>query len=172
MTSPPDFECLDVEQVRLTERDHALEEGNRPLALLGYLLLGVYLGVIFVQSEVVSWFRIQEMFRFQSVHMYGVIGTAVAVAAISIRIIKGLRLKTIHGEHIELEPKTWGAGRLPGARYWLGGAVFGMGWALVGACPGPMFALVGGGVTVLLVAILFAMLGTWTYAFLQAWLPH
>jgi uncharacterized membrane protein YedE/YeeE len=169
---PPDFECLDVEQVAAGERDRALEEGNRPLALLGYLLLGLYLGVVFVQSEVVSWYRIQEMFRFQSVHMYGIIGTAVIVAASSMQIIKRLGITTIHGEHIEIEPKAWGDGRVPGVRYGLGGALFGMGWALVGACPGPMFALVGTGVTVMVVTIAFAMLGTWTYALVQHRLPH
>lgn len=168
----PDFECIDTEQVSPETREKALEEGNRPLALVGYLLLGTYLGVVFVQSEVVSWFRIQEMFRFQSFHMYGIIGTAVAVAALSVQVIKRLGLKTLHGEPIQLTPKEWGRGRLPGARYWLGGTAFGMGWALVGACPGPMFALVGGGITVLLVALLFAMLGTWSYAALRHRLPH
>lgn len=169
---PADFECIDAEQVTAETREKALEEGNRPLALLGYLLLGVYLGVVFVQSEVVSWFRIQEMFRFQSFHMYGIIGTAVAVAALSVQGIKRFHLKTIHGEPIEIAPKEWGGSRIPGARYWMGGTAFGMGWALVGACPGPMFALVGGGVGVLLVAILFAMAGTWTYAAVRTRLPH
>lgn len=169
---PADFECIDTEQVTADTREKALEEGNRPLALLGYLLLGTYLGVVFVQSQVVSWFRIQEMFRFQSFHMYGIIGTAVAVAAISVQLIKRFHVKTIHGEPIQIAPKEWSGGRIPGARYWMGGTAFGMGWALVGACPGPMFALVGGGVGVLLVAILFAMAGTWSYAAVRNRLPH
>ena len=168
----PDFECLDLEQVPPRLRSRALAEGNRPIALLGYLLIGVYLGVIFMQSEVVSWFRIQEMFRFQSFHMYGIIGTAVAVAALSVQLIKRFHVKTIHGEPIQIAPKEWSGGRIPGARYWMGGTAFGMGWALVGACPGPMFALVGGGVGALLVAILFAMAGTWTYAAVRNRLPH
>lgn len=170
--SPPDFECLDAEQVLPAERAQALAEGNRPLALLAYLLLGVYLGVLFVQSEVVSWFRIQEMFRFQSFHMYGIIGTAVGVALVSIQIIKRLGIRTLHGEHILLEPKVWGRSGVPGVRYWAGGTLFGMGWALVGACPGPMFALVGTGMTSMVITIVAAMLGTWTYALVQHRLPH
>jgi uncharacterized protein len=165
-------ECLDTEQVTAATREQALEEGNRPLALVGYLLLGVYLGVVFVQSEVVSWFRIQEMFRFQSFHMYGIIGSAVAVAAVSVRLIKRLGLTTIHGEPIRLSPKEWGESRIPGARYLIGGTLFGMGWALVGACPGPMFALVGSGVAVVIVPLVSAVLGTWAYAAVRTRLPH
>ncbi|MEX2527050.1 MAG: DUF6691 family protein [Gemmatimonadota bacterium] len=169
---PPDFECLDVEQVTPDTRAKALREGNEPLALVAYLLLGAWLGVLFIQSEVVSWFRIQEMFRFQSFHMYGIIGSAVAVAALSVQIIKRLELKTVHGEPIQIAPKEWGNGTPPGTRYWLGGTFFGMGWALVGACPGPMFALLGAGLPVLIIPILSAMLGTWTYALVRTRLPH
>jgi uncharacterized protein len=165
-------ECLDTEQVTTETREQARAEGNRPLALLGYLLVGVYLGVVFVQSEVVSWFRIQEMFRFQSFHMYGIIGTAVAVAAGSVWLIKRLGLKTVHGEPIRLSPKEWGDSRVPGARYLIGGTLFGMGWALLGACPGPLFALLGAGVTVLLVALVSALAGTWAYAAVRPHLPH
>lgn len=169
---PLDFECIDAEQVSPETREKALDEGNQPLALLGYLLLGIYLGILFVQSEVVSWFRIQEMFRFQSFHMYGIIGTAVGVAAISLQVIRRLELKTLHGEPIQLTPKDWGTGSIPGARYWMGGTVFGMGWALLGACPGPIFALVGSGITVLLVGLVSAMMGTWAYSVLRTHLPH
>ena len=169
---PPDFECLDTEQVSPDVQAKALAEGNRPLALLGYLLLGVYLGVIFVQAEVVSWFRIQEMFRFQSFHMYGIIGTAVAVAALSVQVIKRLEVRTIHGEPIRLSAKEWGDSRIPGARYWIGGTFFGMGWALLGACPGPIFALLGAGITVFVVALGSALLGTWVYGALRMRLPH
>jgi uncharacterized protein len=165
-------ECLDTDQVPPARRAGAGTGGNRPLALLGYLLVGAYLGVVFVQSEVVSWFRIQEMFRFQSFHMYGIIGTAVAVAALSVWLIKQLGLKTVHGESIQLSPKDWGDSRVPGARYWIGGTLFGMGWALVGACPGPIFALLGAGVSVLVVALASAVLGTWAYAALRPLLPH
>jgi uncharacterized protein len=165
-------ECLDTEQVTPETRQRALEEGNRPLALVGYMVVGAYLGLVFVQSEVVSWFRIQEMFRFQSFHMYGIIGTAVAVAAVSVWLIRRLDLRTVHGEPIQLSPKDWGDSRIPGARYWIGGTLFGMGWALVGACPGPMFALLGAGIPVLVVALASAVLGTWAYAVARPRLPH
>jgi uncharacterized protein len=165
-------ECLDTEQVTADRRAGAEAEGNRPLALLGYLALGAYLGVVFVQSEVVSWFRIQEMFRFHSFHMYGIIGTAVGVAAVSVWLIRKLGVRTVSGDPIRLAPKEWGSSRVPGARYWLGGTVFGMGWALLGACPGPVFALLGAGVTVLLVPLVAALAGTWAYAALRPLLPH
>jgi uncharacterized membrane protein YedE/YeeE len=164
--------CVDVEQVPEDLRDRALAEGNEPLALAMYGLLGVGLGVVFTQSQVISWFRIYEMFRFESFHMYGVIGTAVATAAFSVWAIQRLRLTTVHGEPIEISPKQWGGSRIPGARYWMGGVTFGLGWALLGACPGPLVALLGGGVTVMLVALLAAIAGTWTYALLRDRLPH
>lgn len=177
--SPPDFECLDTEQVAPGVQEKALTEGNRPLALLVYGLIGAYLGFVFVQSEVVSWFRIQEMFRFQSFHMYGIIGSAVAVAMLSVQLIKRLGLKTVHGEPIRLAPKEWGDSRIPGARYWMGGIAFGLGWALLGACPGPLFALLGigvgvpaSGLLIMLVPLAAAMAGTWAYAALRAKLPH
>ena len=169
---PPDFECLDTEQVSPDTQAKALAEGNRPLALLGYLLLGAYLGVVFVQAEVVSWFRIQEMFRFQSFHMYGIIGAAVLVAGISIQVIKRTGARTVWGDPIVLEDKEWGSGAGRGARYWLGGTIFGLGWGLLGACPGPIFALIGAGFPVLVVALLSAMLGAWSYGALRSYLPH
>jgi len=145
---------------------------NRPLFLLAYLLIGAYLGLIFVQSEVVSWFRIQEMFRFQSFHMYGIIGSAVLVGVVSVQIIKRLNPRTLTGERVQLSPKEWGDSRIPAARYWIGGTLFGMGWALLGACPGPIFALLGSGITVMVVALVAALAGTWAYAALRPYLPH
>ncbi len=177
-TAPEDLvavepaECFDTEQVSAGLHRRALAEGNAPLALALYALVGVYLGVVFTRSQVVSWYRIYEMFRFDSLHMYGLIGTAVATAALSLWVIRRLKLTTVHGEPIELAPKAWGDSRVPGARYWMGGLTFGLGWALIGACPGPMVALAGGGVTVMLVAIAAAMAGTWTYAALHRRLPH
>ena len=175
----PDFECLDVEQVHADEQTGALTAGNRPLALLTYLLVGGFLGVVFVQAEVISWFRIQEMFRFQSFHMYGIIGSAVAVAALSVFLIRTFQARTLHGDHISLAQKEWSGGRVPGGRYWIGGALFGLGWAFVGACPGPIVALIGvglvapsSGLSVMLVALLAAMAGTWTYAVVRHRLPH
>jgi uncharacterized protein len=143
-----------------------------PLGFVVYLALGTFLGFVFVLSEVVSWYRIQEMFRFQSFHMYGIIGSAVAVGLISVQLIKRLGIRTIGGETITFTPKEWGDSRVPGARYWIGGTFFGVGWALLGACPGPIFALIGSGVTVMVVALAAAMAGTWTYAALQPHLPH
>jgi uncharacterized membrane protein YedE/YeeE len=165
-------ECLDTEQVPQELRAKALAEGNSLVSLAVYALIGLHLGVVFTQSQVISWFRIYEMFRFDSFHMYGVIGTAVATAALSVWLIKRFRLKTLHGEPIQLAPKAWGGSRVPGARYWMGGTLFGLGWALLGACPGPLFALIGGGVSVMFVALLSALAGTWTYAALRDHLPH
>lgn len=139
-----------------------------PLGFAVYLLVGTLFGLILVKSEVVSWFRIQEMFRFHSFHMYGIIGSAVVVAGISVQMIKRLGIKTFGGETITLPPKVWGKG----VRYWLGGTVFGLGWALLGACPGPIFALIGSGISVMILALFSALIGTWAYVFLRPNLPH
>lgn len=136
--------------------------------LVPYLLVGIYFGIIFTKSEVISWYRIQEMFRFQAFHMYGIIGSAVVVAAISVQIIKRFKIRSFDGSEINIPPKVMGKG----TRYWLGGIIFGLGWALTGACPGPMFALVGSGVPVMLVAIAAAVAGTYTYGVLRPKLPH
>ncbi|WP_412061961.1 YeeE/YedE family protein [Rubrivirga sp. IMCC45206] len=165
-------ECLDTEQVAPAYRERALLEGNQPLALAVYGLLGAVVGLVFTQSQVISWFRIYEMFRFESFHMYGIIGSAVVTAALSLVVIKRLGLTTVHGEPIELSPKAWGGSRVPGARYWMGGTVFGLGWALLGACPGPLVALIGGGISVMLAALVAALAGTWAYAALRDHLPH
>ena len=165
-------ECLDTERVAPAFHHRARVEGDRPLALAVYGLLGVALGLVFTQSQVISWFRIYEMFRFESFHMFGIIGSAVATAALSIWLIKRLGLTTVHGEPIELAPKQWGDSRLPGARYWMGGITFGLGWALLGACPGPLVALLGGGVSVMAAALVAALGGTWAYALLRDHLPH
>jgi len=136
--------------------------------LLGYFLLGIVFGVVLTKSEVVSWFRIQEMFRLHSFHMYGVIGTAIAVAATSVALIRRLRVRALTGEEIAIAPKAFGTGR----RYWIGGTIFGLGWALTGACPGPLVTLIGSGATVFLVAVLAAVAGTWLYGLLRPHLPH
>ena len=143
-----------------------------PLALVVYGGLGAGLGLVFTQAQVISWFRIYEMFRFESFHMYGVIGSAVATAAAGLWLIRRLGLTTASGEPLGLPPKAWGDSRVPGARYWMGGLTFGLGWALLGACPGPLFALLGGGVTVMAAALMAALAGTWTYAALRTHLPH
>lgn len=137
-------------------------------ALLAYLLLGTAFGVVLTKSEVLSWFRIQEMFRFQSPRMYQIIASAVLVAAVSVALIKRLQVRTVGGEPIEIPSKKLGYG----VRYALGGTIFGLGWALTGACPGPLFALVGNDVTVMLAAIVSALAGTWLYGVLRPRLPH
>jgi uncharacterized membrane protein YedE/YeeE len=137
-------------------------------ALLVYFVLGVIFGVVLTKSEVISWFRIQEMFRFQAFHMYGIIGSALLVAALGIQVIKRFGLRALDGQPIVIPPKTLGRG----TRYWLGGTLFGLGWALVGACPGPLFALLGNGVGVIAVTILSAIAGTWSYGALLPRLPH
>ena len=171
-STPLDYECVDVEQVPAALQAEALDAASRAPAMVAYFLTGMLLGAIFMRSEVASWFRIQEMFRFQSWHMYGVIGSAVVVAALSVWLIRRLGVRTLHGEPIEIQPKQWGTHRLRGARYWMGGTVFGLGWALIGACPGPMFALVGSGFGTLLVGLVAAMAGTWVYGLVQHRLPH
>lgn len=141
-------------------RTVAGREGASGAGLLGNVLLGAAFGVVLVKSEAVSWYRIQEMFRFQSFHMYGILGSAVAVAALGVALLgrRGIRLP----------PKELGTGR----RYWMGGTVFGLGWGLVGTCPGPMFALLGTGMGVMAVAIASALLGTWAYGHVRDRLPH
>ena len=131
-----------------------------------YLVLGTLFGIILTKSEVISWFRIQEMFRFQAFHMYGVIGSAIVVGMISIQLIKRNRLKSIDGEPILIADKKFNHG------VWIGGFIFGLGWALTGACPGPLFAQLGSGIGSAAVLILAALAGTWTYSALREKLPH
>lgn len=133
---------------------------------LKYLAVGVGFGILFVKSEVISWFRIQEMFRLQSFHMYGVIGSAVVVGIISIWLIKKLGIKTVYGEAITFHPKKFNKGQV------YGGLLFGLGWAITGACPGPLFAQIGTGVSVVLVTLASAIAGTWVYGYWRDKLPH
>jgi uncharacterized membrane protein YedE/YeeE len=131
-----------------------------------YILVGIVFGIIFVKAEIVSWFRIQEMFRLQSFHMYGIIGSAIAVAMLSIFLIRRYKVRSIYGEEIVIQKKTFNKGVI------YGGLIFGIGWALTGACPGPLFAQVGTGVSVVLVTVLSALLGTWVYGYFRKSLPH
>ncbi len=133
---------------------------------LKYSLVGILFGVVFIKAEIISWFRIQEMFRLQSFHMYGVIGTAVVVGAISVFLIKKFKVKTIHGEAITFSDKKFNKGQI------LGGLCFGFGWAMTGACPGPLFAQVATGAFAVLVVIASATLGTWVYGKFRDRLPH
>jgi uncharacterized membrane protein YedE/YeeE len=133
-----------------------------------YLIIGSLFGIVLMKSEVVSWFRIQEMFRFHSFHMYGIIGSAVAVAAISILVLRRIGVRALGGQRISIPSKELGRGY----RYWIGGTLFGVGWALTGACPGPLFALIGSGTTVFAAAVVSALAGTWLYGYLRPYLPH
>ena len=133
---------------------------------LKYLVAGLLFGIILVKSEVISWFRIQEMFRLQSFHMFGVIGSAIAVGMLSVWIIKKYKIKTIYGEPIEFVSKKLNKGNI------YGGLLFGFGWAITGACPGPLFALVGNGATVIALTLISAIAGTWVYGWLRHRLPH
>ncbi|WP_293782662.1 DUF6691 family protein [uncultured Pedobacter sp.] len=131
-----------------------------------YLVIGIFFGIIFVKSEVISWFRIQEMFRLQSFHMYGIIGSAIFVGMVSIWLIKKFDIRTISGEPITIAPKTFNKGQI------YGGLIFGFGWAITGACPGPLFAQIGTGATVIGVTLLSAIAGTWVYGHFRDKLPH
>ncbi len=134
---------------------------------LKFLIVGIFFGIILVKSEAVSWYRIFEMFKFQSFHMYGIIGTAIITGIILLLLSKQLKLKTIHGNYIRVPVKERG---LP--RYIIGGSIFGLGWALCGACPGPMYILVGTGAFTVLIVIIGALIGTLIYGIFKNKLPH
>lgn len=134
---------------------------------LKYLILGILFGIILTKSEVISWYRIYEMFRFQSFHMYGVIGSTVILGILGIQWIKKKGIKSINGEEIHIEPKDYS---IP--KYLIGGTIFGLGWALTGACPGPLFVLFGNGFTVMFAAIISAIAGTYVYGAVRHKLPH
>lgn len=133
---------------------------------LKYLATGLLFGIIFVKAEIISWFRIQEMFRLESFHMYGVIGSAVAVGMVSVWLIKKFNIKTIYGETVSIRTREFNKGQI------YGGLLFGFGWALTGACPGPLYAQIGTGATVTIITLLSAIAGTWTYGLFRDKLPH
>ena len=135
--------------------------------LLKYLFVGFLFGIVLTKTEAVSWYRIYEMFHFQSFHMYGIIGTAIATGLIGIQIIKRKKLKDIDGMPIEILEKEKG-----NARYWIGGILFGLGWALVGSCPGPIFILLGAGFYNVAFVLLGALFGTFLYGLFKDKLPH
>ena len=155
-------------EVRSLDKNYiAVTEQSKPwYSYLKYLITGIVFGIVLVKSEVISWFRIQEMFRLQSFHMYGVIGSAVITGIISVQIIKRFNIKTFSGEKIDLPQKKFNKGQI------FGGLIFGFGWALTGACPGPMFAQIGTGSLVVIVALMSAIGGTWTYGYFREKLPH
>jgi uncharacterized membrane protein YedE/YeeE len=131
-----------------------------------FLITGILFGIILIKSQVVSWFRIQEMFRLQAFHMYGIIGSAIVVGMMSIMLIKRFQIKTIHNETIIIPDKKFQWGNV------FGGLIFGLGWAITGACPGPLFAQLGSGFFVIGVTLLSAIGGTWVYGRVRDYLPH
>ena len=133
---------------------------------LKYSVVGIIFGIALVKTEIISWFRIQEMFRLQSLHMYGVIGTAVIVGMISVFLIKKFKIKTAQNETVVFHDKQFHWGNVIGA------LIFGLGWALTGACPGPLFAQIGSGFMVVVITLLSAIGGTWVYGLLRDRLPH
>ena len=135
-------------------------------ANLKFLIAGIFFGILLIKSEVISWFRIQEMFRLQSFHMFGIIGSAIAVGVISIFLIKKYKIRTINNEEIVIPPKKFNKGMV------YGGLLFGFGWAITGACPGPLFAQIGTGATVVIITLISAIAGTWVYGLLQNRLPR
>ena len=142
------------------------EKTENNVSLLKYSAVGMLFGIVFVKAEIISWFRIQEMFKLQSFHMYGVIGTAVVTGVMWVAIIKKFKIKTLQGESIVIVPKHFTKGQI------YGGLLFGLGWAMTGACPGPLFAQIGTGTVSVLVVIASALLGTWTYGYFKEKLPH
>ena len=157
VSTPETFVC---------EAPNDMEKGESWTDNIKYLVVGIMFGIVFVKAEIISWFRIQEMFRLQSFHMYGVIGSAVVVGMISIFLIKKFNIKTITGEVVVFHPKTFQKGQV------YGGLIFGLGWAITGACPGPIFAQIGSGYVVVLVTLLSAIAGTWTYGRIKGSLPN
>ena len=132
-----------------------------------FFLTGIFFGIVMTKSEAISWFRSHEMFRFESFHMYGIIGTAVVLGALIIGAMKRFDIRTIEGT-----PVTYTPMKLSIKRHLLAGSIFGLGWALIGACPGPMYVLLGHGYWIFLVVIAGAILGTFTYGLVKDWLPH
>ncbi|MBL7723994.1 MAG: YeeE/YedE family protein [Chitinophagaceae bacterium] len=162
LTENTDFEVRSLDAVCFNE-----SELKHPWWYnLKYAAAGILFGIILVKAEVISWFRIQEMFRLQSFHMFGVIGSAVTVGIISVWLIKKFKIKTIYNEPIEFVSKKFNKGNI------YGGLIFGFGWAITGACPGPLFAQIGTGATVIVVTLLSAIVGTWVYGYFREKLPH
>ena len=137
------------------------------MKFLKFLVLGIVFGIVMAKSEALSWFRIQEMFRFQAFHMYGIIGTAVTLGVIGVALIKKFKIRDFHGNQISFYPKERSV-----VRYLAGGIIFGLGWALSGACPGPMVVNIGYGFLTMTIVFLFAIIGTFLYGYFRDKLPH
>jgi uncharacterized membrane protein YedE/YeeE len=133
---------------------------------VAYLLAGIVFGLVLIKGEIISWFRIQEMFRFQSFHMYGIIGTAILVGLVTTQLMKLTKATSLDGEEIELQPKEFSKGLV------IGGVMFGFGWALTGACPGPIYTQIGAGYLPVIITLVSAIAGTWLYGAMRQRLPH
>jgi hypothetical protein len=155
-----------ITQEAVCDSPNSQVNSENGLALVKYIIMGILFGIVFVKAEVISWYRIQEMFRLQSFHMYGVIGSAVVTGMISIQLIKRLKIKSIAGENIIIPKKEFRKGQI------IGGFIFGLGWAITGACPGPLFAQIGSGYSVVLVTLISAIAGTWVYGKFSDKLPN
>lgn len=156
----------DFEVRSLDDLQNDVSKKESPLSYLKFLVMGLLFGIILVKSEVISWYRIQEMFRLQSFHMFGVIGSAVITGILSVWLIKKFHIKTFKGEKIQLPAKKFSKGQI------YGGLVFGFGWAITGACPGPLFAQIGAGFSVSIITLFSAIAGTWLYGYFRERLPH
>lgn len=137
------------------------------MKFIKFLVLGIVFGIVMAKSEAISWYRIQEMFRFQAFHMYGIIGTAVTLGIAGVALIKKFKIRDFHGNPIVFNPKDRSV-----IRYLIGGSIFGLGWALSGACPGPMVVNIGYGYWAMLIVFFFAILGTYLYGLIKDKLPH
>jgi uncharacterized membrane protein YedE/YeeE len=157
-----DFEVRSLDNEAKSYNDHDV----RWHQFIKYGLAGMFFGIILVKSEAISWFRIQEMFRLQSFHMYGLIGSAVVVGLISVQLIRVFGVKTIQNEDVKVHHKRFSFGQV------IGGLIFGLGWAMTGACPGPIYALIGSGATVFIVVLLSALAGTYVYGKFKGRLLH
>ena len=154
------------EQPFVCEAPNDMAQSESWVSNIKYLIVGVLFGIVFVKAEIISWFRIQDMFRLQSFHMYGVIGSAVVVGMISVFLIKKFNIKTLSGETVQFHPKKFQRGQI------YGGLIFGLGWAITGACPGPLFAQIGSGYMAVIVTLLSAVAGTWAYGYFRDKLPN
>ena len=156
---------VNVQEIKASPKATA-EVKDTAIDYLKYMTVGILFGIVFLKAEIISWYRIQEMFRLQSFHMYGVIGSAIAVGMLSVFLIKKYKVKSFNGQEIKFTDKVFNKGQV------IGGLIFGIGWAMTGACPGPLFAQLGSGVAVISVVILSAIAGTWTYGYFRDKLPH
>ena len=159
------MEKIEIVETLACDAPNDMKQEESFVGNLKYGVVGILFGIVFVKAEIVSWFRIQEMFRLQSFHMYGVIGSAIVVGMLSIWVIKRFRIKTMAGEEVVFHPKKFNSGQI------YGGLLFGLGWAITGACPGPLFAQIGSGFIVVLVTLLSAIAGTWVYGYFRPRLP-